>query len=601
VESDLLIGLGSIVVLGTAAQWIAWRLHLPSILLLLLVGFVAGPITGFIDPDALLGDLLFPIVSLAVGVILFEGGLSLNVRALREDGLTIGNMILIGGLITWAVAAAAAHWLLGFDLGLSLLMGAILIVTGPTVIIPMLLYIRPIGRVGSIVKWEGIVNDPFGAILAVLVFELLASGLGLHFSWHAAFGLFKAFAFGTLIGALGAGLIVLVLRRFWLPDLLQEPVTLMTAVGVFIAANLVQHEAGLLATTVMGIVLANQKQVSVKHIIEFKERVRVLLIAGLFVFLAARLQMENLAYIGLGSFAFLAVLVLVARPLAVFVSTLGSRLSWQERAFISWMAPRGIVAAAVSSVFGLYLADKGYPGAERLMPEIFFIIVGTVVLYGLTAGPLAKRLGLAAPTPQGLLLVSAHKWARELAKAVQREGFDVMLADTNWDNVVAAKMEGLTAFHENAVTSQKLIDEVAMHSIGRILALTPNDEANSLAALRFGEVFGRSNVFQLAPHSAGERRSAGEKHLRGRLLFDKLANFGTMSERCAVQGRIKAVNITDKFTYKTFRERYPKAVPLFLITEERQLFPFTLEKKLSPRSGQRIVALVDEENGVYIK
>ncbi|MDP8257179.1 MAG: sodium:proton antiporter [Candidatus Alcyoniella australis] len=603
-EQDLLVGLGSILVLGISAGWIAWRLHLPSILLLLLVGLVAGPISGFLHPDELLGDLLFPVVSLSVAVILFEGGLSLNLRALKENGVTIWNMILVGALVTWVVAAIGAYFLLGFDLGLSLLIGAILIVTGPTVIIPMLLYIRPRGRVGPIAKWEGIVNDPIGAIIAVLVFETLMIGLGQGAARSAILGLINALLFGSLCGAGGALLIVVLLKRFWLPDLLQEPVTLMVCIGAFMASNGLQEESGLLAVTIMGVVLANQRWVSVQHIIEFKERLRVLLISGLFVLLAARLKMSDLAQIDLGSVLFLLLLIVVARPLAVALSTVGSGLDRSERTFLAWMAPRGIVAAAVSSVFALRLAEHGYPGAERLMPEVFFVIIGTVVIYGLSSAPLARRLGLADSTPQGLLIVSGHAWAREIGLVVKRQGFDVMLVDTNWSNVSAARMAGLDAYHANIVSGQ-VDDFIALHSIGRLLALTPNDEANSLAALRFAEVLGRSSVYQLAPKGAAKlKRSAAQlTHLRGRLLFGLSHNFEQISQLCASGGQIKSVNLTKKFDYRSFKELYgDQAIPLFLITEDKKLLPFSVDQELRPEPGQKLIAMVREpENSGKIK
>lgn len=593
-----MIGLGSILVLGITAQWLAWRLHLPSILLLLIAGFLAGPITGFLDPDALLGDLLFPVVSLSVAIILFEGGLSLNIRELKEHGVTIGNLITIGALVTWAVGTGAAYLLLGLDFGLSLLLGAVLIVTGPTVVIPLLLYIRPIGRVGSIAKWEGIVNDPIGAILAVLVFEILVHGLGQGYTGLALLGLAKALFFGAAIGVSGALIVAFFLKRFWLPDLLQEPVTLMIAIGCFVTSNLLQTESGLLATTVMGIALANQKWVSVKHIIEFKERLRVLLISGLFVLLAARMQTEDLSGIGWRSIAFLAVLILIARPLMVALSTIRSKLDWRERVFLAWLAPRGIVAAAISSLFALHLSEQGYPLAERLMPETFFVIIGTVVIYGLTAAPLARRLRLADSTPQGLLLVSAHKWAREIAQAVRKQGFDVILVDTNRHNVTDAKMDGLVAYNENIVTSPQVMDQVAMHSIGRLLALTPNDEANSLAALRLAEVFGRSKVYQLSPKGLVHEAKAFESatHLRGRFLFDKEATFDFLSLKCKEAGKVKVIGLTEKFTFRSFRELYgDAAVPLFLITEDRELIPFTTDAVLAPEPGHKLVALADSK------
>ena len=277
----ILIGLGAIIVLGVIAQWLAWRLQLPAILLLLVFGFLAGPGTGLLRPDELFGDLLFPVVSLSVAIILFEGSLSLKFHELRDGGAVVARLTTIGIAVTWLLASTAAHVAVGLSLPIALLLGAILVVTGPTVIIPLLRQVRPVGRVGSVVKWEGIVNDPIGAILAVLVFEaVVASGAGMPSILIA--GVLKALLLGSLLGLLGAALLVAILRYYAVPDSLQNSVATMLVVVVFLVSNAVQSESGLLAVTVMGIALANQRLAAIRHIYEFKENLRVILIAGPF-------------------------------------------------------------------------------------------------------------------------------------------------------------------------------------------------------------------------------------------------------------------------------------------------------------------------------
>lgn len=400
-----LIGLAGIVVIGIAAQWLSWRLRLPAIFLLLLAGFVAGGVTGWIDPDELLGAALFPIVSLSVAIILFEGGLSLDIAELAKIGRVVRNLASIGVVATWVLSAIAARFLLGFDWPLSALLGAILVVTGPTVIIPLLRHIRPTAKLGSAIRWEAIVNDPTGAILAVLVFNAIVVGEGQEGISAAVLGVVKALGAGGALGLAGAGLIVLLLKRYWVPDFLQSPVTLAVVMVVFSLSDLVLSESGLLAVTVMGSALASQNVVTVRHIVEFKENLRVLLISALFVILAARLPISDPAYSDPGSLWFLAVLILVVRPASVALSTIGTFLTWRERVFLGFMAPRGIVAAAVASIFSLELMELGYPGAEKLAPVMFLVIVGTVALYGLGAGRVARWLGVATPNPQGMLLL----------------------------------------------------------------------------------------------------------------------------------------------------------------------------------------------------
>lgn len=591
---DLLLGLASIVVLGIGASWLAWRLHLPSILLLLVFGFVAGPITGFLNPDELLGDLLLPVVSLSVAIILFEGGLNLRLAELRKTGGVVRNLITVGVLLTWLIGAGAAYFILGLDLALAVLLGAILVVTGPTVILPLLRYLRPGGQVGSILKWEGIVVDPVGAILAVLVFEVIVAGGVGQAVPLVLLGLLKTVLFGGIIGVLGAIIVMQLLRRYWLPDFLHSVVSLALVVTAFTVSNWLQTDSGLLAVTVMGIVLANQKTVSIRHIMEFKENLRVLLISGLFVLLAARLQMADLASVGVSSLALLAILMLIARPASVALSTLGSKLSLRERLFLSWLAPRGIVAAAVASVFALQLVEAGYPQAELLVPFTFIVIAGTVAIYGLSASPLARWLKVAKPNPQGVLIVGGHNWARSMAVALQEEGYKVLVVDATWAQVSAARMVGVPTFYAN-ILSQYALDEIELGGIGRLMALTSDDEFNSLAALQFGNVFGRSQVYQLPSggEEEGDKRKVSQ-YLRGRLLFGTEVTYSYLTNRFASGAVIKTTNLTEEFDYDAFGAYYGEtALPLFLIDQNGNLAIFTPDNPPKPRPGQKLISLIE--------
>ncbi len=590
----ILVGLAGIIVLGIASQWLAWRLRLPSILLLLLAGFIAGPITGLLDPDVLLGDLLSPIVAIAVALILFEGGLSLRMVELRQVGGVVRNLVTIGALITWLLVAGAAHFVLGLDAALSMLLGAILVVTGPTVIIPLLRDIRPVGQVGTVVRWEGILIDPIGVTLAVLVFEAIFIGDLQRATVLTVIGFVETLVIGIVVGLITAALLTLCLRRYWIPDFLQTPVTVLMVVGAFALSEVLQPESGLLTATVMGIALANQRSVSVKHIVEFKENLGVMLISNLFIVLAARLRIEDIFRIGPEMILFVVLLVLVVRPLAVFVSTLRSGLNWRERLFVAWLAPRGIVAAATASIFGLELMHVGHPQAELLAPLTFTVIVATVALYGLTAGPLARRLGITQSDPQGVLFVGAHSWARAMASVLQKRGYRVLLVDTNYDNVVAARMEGLPA-HYGSILSEDTLAKLDLDGIGRLLAMTPNEEVNSLAALRFSQIFERSEVYQLfCRQQLGEE--AIPRELRGRLLFGPGITFENLEARFSNGAVIRATPLTDKFTYEDFQALYNEAVlPLFLIDENGKLAVFATDKQPLPRRGQTVISLV--ENG----
>jgi NhaP-type Na+/H+ or K+/H+ antiporter len=515
----LLVGLTSILVLGIGAQWLAWRSGFPAILLLLLFGLLIGPVFGLLRPDALFGPLLPPIVALSVAVILFEGGLSLNVADLPHVGSVVRNLLSVGMLMTWLISAGAAYFILGFGVALAALLGAVLVVTGPTVIGPLLMHVRPAGRLGPILRWEGIVIDPIGAILAVLVFEAILTDEVQEAGVMVALVVVKTVLIGGLVGLPGAGTLILLFKRFWVPDYLHNPVALLLVVSSFTVTNLQQEEAGLLTVTVMGIILANQQIVPVKHVIEFKESLGILLISSLFILLAARIQLSDFANLGVRSLLFLAVLMLLARPAAVALATLRSDLNWRERLFLAWLAPRGIVAASVSSVFALRLMERGYPAAESLVPVTFLVIIGTVAIYSLSAGPLARWLDLAKPHPQGVLIVGAHSWARTIAKVLQTGGYPVLVADTNWGNIAAARLAGLPAYYGSTVALEAP-ERMNLDGIGRLLALTSNDEVNALAAMRFAEFFSRAETYQLFPKTKGDELAAiAPQHLRGRLLF----------------------------------------------------------------------------------
>ena len=584
-SEQFLIGLGIIIAFGMIAQWLAWRLHLPSILLLLILGIFAGPVSGLVDTEKLFGELLFPFVSISVGIILFEGGLSLRFSEFRNVGAVIRNLILIGALVTWIIATSAAYYILEFEFKLALLFGAILIVTGPTVVLPLLRQVRPKGNLYSIAKWEGIMIDPVGAIIAVLVFKEIITGGFDQFNAISLIGLGKTIVIGLGIGWFGAQLIIIFLRRYWIPDFLHNSAAIMLVITSFIISNLVQHESGLLTVTVMGIVLANQKKVSIKHIIEFKENLRVILISSLFIVLAARLNISDFTHLNLRTFIFLAVLILLARPLTVFISTIGQNTTWQERIFLSWLAPRGIVAAAVTSVFAIELSANGYPDAARLIPITFIVIITTVAIYGLSAVPLARWLKLSEPNPQGLLIVGAHNWARQLAVIIKQLGHRVLLVDSNPGNVEAAHFKNLEAISGN-VLAEDIADRINLQGIGRLLAITPNDEVNALASLHFVEIFGRSEVYQL-PFK--ERENAVSRHLRGRCLFGKSMSFEKISDIFNNSNSIQVIEFETEDEIQNLDTE--SMLPLIMIDAQNHVFIFTDEENPKPGRGTRLICL----------
>ncbi len=592
---DPLTSIAAILALGAAAQWLAWRLRLPGILLLLIFGFFSGTEwLGLVDPEALLGETLHPFIGASVAIILFEGGLTLHFRELKDYGAVVWRLCSIGALVTWAGCALAARFLVGMSWEISILLGAILIVSGPTVVLPILRQINVKGAAGAVLKWEGIAIDPVGAVLAVLTFEGLSEASLGDAAGHGVIGIGRTIAVGAILGVFGGWLLMRSIERYWIPDHLDNPIALALTVVVFAVSNYFQHESGLLAVTVMGIFAANQSKVSVKHILEFKENVRVLLISSLFILLAANLKRADIALLNGRHLAFLAVIILVVRPLAVLASTWRTPMTTKDRLFLAWLCPRGIVAAAVASIFATELlsAANPYDDAKLLVPMTFLVIVGTVVIYGLTSGLVARKLGLAVKNPQGILMVGAHEWARELALAVRGTGVDVVLADTNRERVAAARLAGLAAFHANVLESH-MEETLPIQSMGRVFALTPNDEVNTLISMHFSHEFGRAETYQLARDAS--TKDEGSSHLRGRILFDEEADYFEISRRIRDKHRIVATKLSDQFSFSDFLEHHgEQALPLLAISEGGIVDVFTSNSKANPQARHTIVAVVPQ-------
>jgi NhaP-type Na+/H+ or K+/H+ antiporter len=537
---DATIGPSLALILGAGmlAQWLAWRTRIPSIIALLTAGLVLGPLTGIIDPDELLGGTLFPLVSLAVAVILFEGGLDLPPRELRSTGTIVRRLITFGAVVTFLVSWFSAREIFGISDQASLVLGAVLVVTGPTVIGPLLQFVRPTGTTGPILRAEGVLIDPIGATGALLAFEIVI----IDSPDEAVFKLIGVLLL-TLVAGAGLGLAAAfaldtALRRFLIPDQLVVPVTFAFVVASFVAANQVQEESGLLAVTVLGMYLARRESSTIRHVLEFNESLRTLLISVLFILLAARIQAGALRDVLLPSTAFLAVLVLVARPLAVLVSTVRTSLSWRERVFLMTMAPRGIVAAAVSAIFAIRLEEENVADASKIVPIVFLVIIGTIVVYGFSAGPAARWLGLAEAQADGLLIAGSHAVARGLGVELQARDVKTLLVDTDPYNVARAIAAGLRA-RRMSVLSDEASHDLDLRGIGRLLAFTSNDEVNALATARFARVFGRREVFQLAP---GKRRpgddSVPAEHL-GRLVGIDELTYATLDEKSRQGWRVR--------------------------------------------------------------
>lgn len=596
------LALAGIGVLSIICQWTAWWLKLPSILFLLIGGVLVGPATGLLKPEELFGDLLFPIVSLSVALILFEGSLTLRFEQIRGLAKVVRNLVSIGIVVTWVITALATRYVLGFSWELAWLFGAVTVVTGPTVIIPMLRTVRPNAKIANILRWEGIVIDPVGALLAVLVFEFIISGQQGNALSHTLISFGQIIVAGMSLGAIGGYLTGLVLRRHLVPEYLHNVAVLTTVFAVFALSNYIQDESGLLAVTVMGIWMANMRGVPVEDILDFKESLSVLLISGLFIILAARIEFDQFLTLGWPALVVFLIMQFLARPLKVAVSTLGSSLNWRERALLSWIAPRGIVAAAVSALFALRLSEAGFEGADLLVPMTFMIILGTVVLQSATARPLAHALRVAEPEPRGLLIVGANSLARAIAKALDEKGFHTLLADTYWENIKAARMEGRKTYFGNP-TSEHADRHLDLVGIGHMLGLSPQNELNALASLRFRSEFGRAAVYTLTAKSSKESstksktatsKTAGRQ---GYTLFGANSSYSKLSSLLSQGAEIRSTSLTESFSFEDYQAQYGKrATPLFALDSRARLHVFIAEEPMKPAAGWTIISLIQDSS-----
>ncbi len=602
--------------LGILAQWSAWRFKFPSILLLLAFGFGAKLLFDINIDNYLVGNLseqlLLPIVGLSVALILFEGGLTLKFSELKESGAPVIRLCTVGVVIAFVATTAVGIYIFNWNWRVAAILGSILVVTGPTVIAPLIRHIKPSRKVGAIVKWEGIVVDPIGAIMAVLIFQAATAG-----DWESArttvlITLAKTLLIGVVFAIILAKVIELLLKKHLIPDFLHSVFIISIVAIAFAASNQFVKESGLLTVTVMGIVLANQKSVSVKHILEFKENLRVLIISLLFIVLSGRVNPDDLQAAAPDALLLLVILILVVRPLSIFGANLFSKkTNYKERFFLASLAPRGIVAAAVTSIFALELEHASHipeykdlitpeiaQQAQNLVPIVFIIIVGTVAFYGLLAAPLANKLGLASKNPRGVLFAGANTWARIIAKALHDDGHDVLMLDTNYRNVAAASMEGIPAKRAN-ILSEYVEEELDFTGIGQLLAATHNDEVNSLAAKEFTHIFGSADIWQVAPlDEKAHHTNAVSSLMRSRILFSGRPNYKDLDHMTNRGAKIKKTNITDQYSIQDFMTDNEEAVLLFINSPTKGLRPASDAdlKKLS--HGTIIYALVCGEQTV---
>lgn len=531
---------------GLAGQWVAWRTRLPAIVVLIASGLVLGPLTGIIRLE-LPAQELSELIGLGVAIILFEGGMDLKLAELRSVGHGIGRLTILGPPLAWLFGSLAAHHLAGLSWPVACVLGAILVVTGPTVIVPILRQARLDKESASLLKWEGIVNDPVGVLLAVLAFQYFTNvGEGLA---HTLAGLGAAIAAAAVLGGLGGRLTGLLFRRGLVPEHLKPPILMVLVLVVYWSSNLVQHEAGLLSVTVMGLVVGNMKLVERDDLQRFKESLTVVLLSVLFIVIPSQLDASHLELLDWRIALFVLAILLLVRPLTIFLATFGAPMRNDDKLLLAWIAPRGIVAAATAGIFGPALVASGYPDAEKLLPIVFLVIFVTVLAHGLSIGRVARRLGLAAESDNGLLIVGASPWTCALAQVLKKLEIDVLLVDGVYHSLKEARMQGIEVYY-GEILSEHAEQALKTHHLNHLLCATDNDFYNALVCRAEGRDFGRHRTFQLATHQESRQES---KRLtlqqRGHIAFDSSADFETLHQRLDEGWKVQSKSLREKFGF----------------------------------------------------
>ncbi len=599
-----MLELAGIIILGILAQWVAWKFKIPAILPLILIGLFVGPISTLISDDGTQwiqpiwntekgffpGESLFYFVSLAIGIILFEGGLTLKMGEIKKVGGVIGKLISLGSLITFFASGAAAHYIFGLSWSISFLFSALIIVTGPTVITPILRNIPLKKDISAVLKWEGILIDPIGALAAVLVFGFISVEDSDGYTKHALLEFGKIVVIGFAFGLAGGFAMYQAVKRKVIPHYLLNVVSLSMVLLIFVLSDLFAHESGLLSVVVMGMFLGNSDLPNLKELLYFKESLSVLLISILFILLSANISLEDLQLVANYKTAILfALIIFIVRPIGVFLSTAGSGLKTNEKLFISWVGPRGIVAAGIASLFGTKLVEKGVPGAEYITPLVFGLVLITVLLNATTARLFASLVGVFLKKSEGIMIVGGSRVSRLIASYLQKNDRHVVLVDSNRLNIEKAKELGIDAINAN-IYSDDLTDNIELSDVGYLLALTGNDEINRQAISRFGKQFGENGTFRLMTSEEMLKKEPFDP----KEVFSNTHDYIRFTEVARAYPSIQEIEVSDNdmfFRVLNLIQENHDAIPLFMKTPDGTIELLDTLSELHIASGTSIAYL----------
>ncbi|WP_143561014.1 sodium:proton antiporter [Sporosarcina sp. P29] len=594
-EEAALISIVAILALGIFSQWLAWKIQWPSIFIMSIAGLLIGPIFGWVNPEVALDELYSPLISLAVAIILFEGSSNLDFREIKDISKSVFRVVTLGAFLAWILGSFTAHFIAGLTWEVSFIIGGLFVVTGPTVIIPLLRNAKLKARTAAVLKWEGIIVDPAGPLLALFAYEVIKVLTNEHLSMNYLLNFFGGAALAALLG-LAMGLLISVMaHRGQFPEYLKSPVILAFVLLCFTMAEVIMHETGMLAVTVMGLVLGRTKRYvsSIGNVGHFVENVSVMLTSTVFILLTASLGRETLSQIfTLPIIGFVLVMLFVVRPLSIWISTIGTELVWREKLLIGWIAPRGIVALTVAGYFAATLAEDGYEEATLLTALTFALVFITVTAHGFTLGPLAKKLNLASNEPPGVLIVGASSFSIALAAQLKEMKIPVLIVDPSQGRLRPANEAGIDTF-TGQMLSERSRFSIDLAPYDTILSMTGDASYNALITQSFAPEFGFNNTFSLtAVSNHTMSKSALPISLKAHLLFEEGATFPELNRKINTDYEIGLYEWESTETDLAFKEIIPDSATALFVKKKNDTLAFaTLQKKISLDAGDQLVVL----------
>ncbi|MFD9542913.1 cation:proton antiporter [Streptomyces sp. NPDC060022] len=580
-DDEILLGIALTVVLATGSQILASRLRVPALIILLPAGFAAGALTDVVHPDQLMGQNFDVLVSMSVAVILYDAGLGLNLRKLTgRTRWIVGRLLLLGVLVTFLVTSAVAPAMFDMPLRVACMLGVILVVSGPTVVGPLLDFVRPTDKVRRILIWEGTLTDPIGGILGALVFHAIANTHQVDIGRGYQIGQFTiSMVVGLIGGAVGTALLWLTLRTLRLGETLGTLAQLATVIAVSAGADIIRDDTGLIAAIVIGLAVTNINGFDMPARRPFFETLVQLIIGLLFVSISATVTPASLVPVLLPALALIAILVLVVRPLVAYVSTAGSGLTAGERAFVGWMAPRGIVAAATATAFSASLVDRGVDGAARILPVTFLVIVGTVLLYALSAAPVARRLGIVKPTGTRILLVGGEPWVVDLGRSLSSAGLDLLM----WAGLAQERQRITDAgiqLAEGDLLATATNPGARLEGVTAVFLATNDDDFNALASVVMKDSV-EGPVYRVGPPH--DSLGVVAPYTGGDILFGRPLVRHTLAARYEAGARF--------LVQPASAPPPPGSETLFVVRQDLKLEPVTEKRRVTPGESDSVVLL----------